>query len=131
MFTAGIKDSAILLSIALPISVAVGSKWGIETALLSGYLAIMLGAVCFGYTYYENHGAMFLAPDGKAFNRLFSYAMGYGVVFGIPYVTGVIYVSRDHDGLVLLVLSLLAIPLVGMKFIGALALGRFMNRSLD
>ena len=131
MFITGLKHSGILLLVALPISMLAGRFLELELALSLGYLAVFTGATYFGYTYYSKYGPLLISSDGKAAKRLFQYAMGYGVIFGLPLAISVILMTENMNMLVLVVLACLAVPMTGMKFIGAIALGRFLNRSLD
>jgi len=55
MFTNGLKHSGILLLVTLLISVAIGFLTNSEIGVLAGYLAVLMGAIYFGYTYYPRY----------------------------------------------------------------------------
>jgi len=127
MFKNGLKHSGLLLLVSVPIGVIVSLLTEAMTGVTVSYLVILAGAIYFGYTYYSKYGPLFLSNDGSALKRLFMYSMAFGTTFGLPYLVLVIQRLEGAGMVVILLISCLAIPLMGMKFIGAFALGRFFN----
>ncbi|MCP4489838.1 MAG: hypothetical protein GY820_21345 [Gammaproteobacteria bacterium] len=128
MVVEGLKFGGMLMLIALPIGVAIGSMSDAELGVLAGYIIIGIGAVYRGYTYFEKYGPLFVSPNGEAFKNLFMYSLGFGLITAYPFTVISIFSAEGLNVMVLILYTILAIPFSGMKFIGAFAIGRFFNK---
>ncbi len=113
---------------AVPCGIAAGYMSDPELGFLIGYLIVAIGAVYGGYTYFEKYGPLFLSHDGKAIKNIFKYSIGFGLVTVYPFTVISLFAIEGVHLVVQLLFVGLAIPLSGMKFIGAFALGRFFNK---
>ncbi len=114
--------------LALPLGATIGSMSGADLGVLVGYVIVGIGAVYRGYTYFEKYGPLFVSTDGKALKNLFMYSLGFGLITAYPFTVISIFTAEGSSIMVLILFTVLAIPLSGMKFIGAFAIGRFFNK---
>ncbi len=131
MIMKGILDCLHILAFAIPAGIAIGYAVDPETGSIWGFVLFLAGVIYQGTKYYKKYGPLLYAEDGNALKRLFQYSLGYGLLVGSPLIFINMYLGESINLIASLVLSIIAIPLFGMKMMGALGLGRMLNRNLD